>query len=60
MGMAAAMATQLVLAIVLGFLLGHWMDGLLHTSPWLTIVGVLAGIVAGFVGLFHLSKVMPK
>ncbi len=58
--MAAAMAAQLVLAIILGFLLGHWLDGLLHTTPWLAIFGVLIGIVAGFMGLFHLSKVMSK
>ena len=59
-GMAAALATQLILAVFLGFLLGHWLDGLLHTTPWLTIVGVLLGIVAGFVGLFHLSRALSK
>lgn len=58
--MATAMAAQLVLAIILGYLLGHWLDGLLHTMPWLTILGALLGITAGFVGLFHLSKVMSK
>ena len=59
-GVAAALSAQLIVAIVLGFLLGHWLDGVFHTTPWLTIVGVLAGIVAGFVGLFHLSRVLSK
>lgn len=59
-GVALALSVQLILAIVLGFLLGHWLDGLLHTTPWLTVVGVLLGIVAGFVGLFKLSRVLSK
>lgn len=59
-GVAAALATQLILSILVGFLLGHWLDGLLHTTPWLTIAGVLVGIVAGFWGLFHLSRMLLK
>lgn len=58
--MAAALATQLIVSVVLGFLLGHWLDGVFHTAPWLTVVGVLVGIVAGFVGLFQLSRVLSK
>ncbi|MCY0898697.1 MAG: AtpZ/AtpI family protein [Firmicutes bacterium] len=57
-GVAAALAAQLVVAIVLGYGIGHWLDGRLHTAPWLTIIGVLMGIVAGFVGLFQLSRVL--
>jgi F0F1-type ATP synthase assembly protein I len=59
-GVAAALGAQLILAIVLGFLLGHWLDGVFHIAPWLTIAGVILGIVAGFMGLFHLSKVLMK
>lgn len=59
-GMAVAMAAQLVLAILIGFLLGHWLDGLLHTAPWLSLAGGVVGIVAGFLGLFRLSKVVSK
>ncbi len=59
-GVAAALSAQLILSIVLGFLLGRWVDGLFHTAPWFTITGVLLGIVAGFMGLFHLSKVLFK
>lgn len=59
-GVAVALSAQLVLAIVLGFLLGHWLDHVFHTSPWLTIVGVLVGIGAGFLGLFRLSRVLSR
>jgi ATP synthase protein I len=59
-GVAAALSAQLILSIVVGFLLGHWLDGVFHTVPWLTIAGVLLGIIAGFVGLFRLSQVLSR
>ncbi len=57
---ATTLAIQLVVSVVLGFLLGQWLDGLLHTTPWLTIVGVVVGIGAGFYGLYRLSQVLLK
>lgn len=59
-GIAAVLSAQLAFSIVAGFLLGHWLDGVFRTAPWLTIVGVLLGIVAGFIGLFRLSRVLSK
>ncbi len=59
-GVAVALSAQLVFAIVMGFLLGRWLDNVLHTGPWLTIVGVLVGIGAGFLGLFRLSRVLSR
>ena len=59
-GIAAALSGQLVLSIVAGFFLGHWLDGVFRTTPWLTIGGVIVGIVAGFVGLFRLSRALSK
>ena len=45
--------TVLVACVVAGFLLGSYLDRRLGTSPWLTVVGVLLGTAAGFVGLFR-------
>jgi ATP synthase protein I len=59
-GVAVALSAQLLVSILLGFLLGRWLDGVFHTGPWLTIVGAIVGIVAGFVGLFRLSRVLSK
>jgi len=33
---------------VAGALLGHYLDQRLHTGPWLTLAGTLAGTAAGF------------
>ena len=48
-----AVGTVLVACVVLGFLLGSYLDRKLGTSPWLTVVCVLLGTAAGFVELFR-------
>ena len=46
---------QFPVAIALGFFFGRWLDGSLGTTPWLTIVFSLFGIIAGFVNLFRIT-----
>ena len=43
----------LVLATVIGLVGGYYADRLLGTSPWLLLLGLVLGIVAGFVNLFR-------
>ena len=43
----------LVLATVIGLAAGYYADRWLGTSPWLTMIGLGFGIVAGFVSLFR-------
>jgi len=45
--------TVLVVCIVLGYLLGSYLDRKLGTSPWLVVGGVVLGTAAGFVELFR-------
>lgn len=59
-GIAFTLTFQLSASVLLGYFLGNWLDGLLHTAPWLTMVGVMAGVVAGFLGLYHLSRIMLR
>jgi ATP synthase protein I len=46
----------LVLATVIGLAAGYYADRWLGTTPWLTLVGLLLGIAAGFVNLFRVVK----
>jgi F0F1-type ATP synthase assembly protein I len=39
-------------SVVVGLVIGHLMDRWLNTS-WITLVGLLLGCVAGFVGLIR-------
>jgi len=48
-----AVGTALVTCVVLGYLLGSYLDRRLGTSPWLVVAGVTLGTAAGFVGLFR-------
>jgi ATP synthase protein I len=46
---------QFPVAIALGYFFGHWLDGFIHTAPWMTILFSLFGIAAGFVNLFRIT-----
>lgn len=52
-GILSGVGLTLVVSTVLGLWGGHLLDGWLGTSPWLTLVGLLFGIAAGFVNLFR-------
>ena len=44
---------EIVVPIVLGLLLGLWLDGRWGTRPWLAVTGVVLGIAAGFYNFFR-------
>jgi len=43
-----AAALQLVVAVILMFFLGNWLDEKFDTAPWLMLAGLMVGFVAGF------------
>jgi ATP synthase protein I len=47
---------SMVAATVIGLFVGLWLDKLFGTSPWLTAVFLLLGIIAGFRNLFYYAK----
>jgi F0F1-type ATP synthase assembly protein I len=53
MAIAFSVGFALTGPIILGALLGIWLDARLKTSPWFTTGLVLLGIVAGFVELIR-------
>ncbi len=50
----------IVIATVIGYFAGHWLDGRLHTEPWLAVVGLLLGSAGGFVQLFRLMDTSSR
>jgi len=46
----------LVISTVIGLAGGYYADRWLGTAPWLTMIGLGVGIVAGFVNLFRSTK----
>jgi ATP synthase protein I len=56
----SSIGMTLVLATVIGLVGGYYADRWLGTKPWLTLVGLLFGIAAGFVSLFRTLKASER
>jgi len=44
------------IVVVVGFLIGSWLDEWLDTKPWLLLVFGVSGIIAGYRSIFRLVK----
>ncbi len=44
----------IVFCILLGLVVGLWLDGVLHVSPVFTLLGILLGVVAAFRGVYRM------
>ena len=55
-GPVAAASYSLIGAILLLGGGGYWLDGRLGTAPWLTVGGLLLGIVVGFYELIKATR----
>ena len=59
-GPYVGLGMQLAGAMVLFTLGGYFLDGRLHTTPWLTVLGGILGMVAVFVQLIRTSQEMSR
>jgi ATP synthase protein I len=50
----------MVLATILGLAAGYYADRWLGTSPWLMLLGLVLGIIAGFVSMFRSVKAAER
>ena len=53
---AGTVGLHMVLSTFVGYLMGSQLDKWLGTSPWLTIIFLILGIVAGFRELARIAK----
>jgi len=51
---------ELAAAIVVGALVGTWLDSKLGTEPWMFLFWLLIGIIAGFRSLYRMAKKYMK
>jgi len=52
----SSIGLEMAVATFVGWLFGNWLDGKLHTRPWLTIVFFIFGVAAGFLGLIRAAR----
>jgi ATP synthase protein I len=52
----SSLSFSIALAIVIGLALGYWLDTRYDTSPWLTLVFLGLGIIAGFRNIYLAMK----
>lgn len=45
-GLLLAIPTILIVAPLVGFFIGNWLDRRFNTSPWLVIIGLILGFIA--------------
>ena len=52
----SSIGIQVGLAIAVGVIAGVYLDRWLHTEPWLTLIGLMVGLVSGFGRLYQIGK----
>ena len=55
-----AVGIELGLSVAIGALGGRWLDGKLETTPYLTLTGLLLGLIAGFKSLLQTVRRYQK
>ncbi len=53
--MLTTVGTQLVVSIALGVGFGLWLDGKFGTKPWLMLLFLIFGVIAGFRNVYRMA-----
>ncbi len=53
-GAGTRVGVEMVSAVVVGLVIGLWLDRWLHTAPWLMLLFLVLGMAAGVMNVFRL------
>jgi len=56
LGQLSTVGLSFVLALVMGFGGGYWLDGQLGTAPWLSFLGFFLGLAAGVLNVYRVLQ----
>jgi ATP synthase protein I len=59
-GLASTLGLTIVIATFIGLALGLWLDKVFDTSPWLTVIFLILGIIAGFRNFYRFMTKSAK
>lgn len=60
LAMASTIGFQVAFAIFIGLGIGVWLDSKLGTFPWLALVFMVFGVVAGFLNYYRFARKQQK
>jgi ATP synthase protein I len=60
MGQYGSIGLQMGLSVAIGLVIGLALDRYLGTTPWMALVFLILGVIAGFLALFRLVKEIQK
>ena len=61
MGIAYMMGLHLVSGIIVGIAMGYYLDKFFDTKPWLTLIFLVFGIIAGYRNMFReMARIQKK
>jgi len=55
-GWATTLGFQVVFAIFIGLAFGVWLDSVFGAFPWLTLIFLVMGVIAGFLNFYRFVK----
>jgi ATP synthase protein I len=56
----SAVGLEMGFSVAIGVAIGYYLDRYFHSGPWLTLIFLILGVVAGFRSLFSLMKDLDK
>ena len=59
-GLASTLGLTIVIATFIGLAVGLWLDKVFNTSPWLTVIFLILGIIAGFRNFYRFMTKSAK
>jgi ATP synthase protein I len=59
-GLASTLGLTIVIATFIGLAVGLWLDRVFNTSPWLTVIFLVVGIIAGFRNFYRFMSKRAK
>ena len=60
LGQLSTVGMSFVLALVLGFGAGYWLDGRFGTRPWLSFLGFFLGLAAGVLNVYRVLQLTSR
>ena len=56
LAVASSMGFAMVLATVIGLVIGYYLDKAFGTSPWFLLIFLILGIIAGFKNIWVIAR----